>query len=133
MTGKMKLRIDLRTHAYNLAGIQETKLKQRSNVNRLKKGDTTKYFHAVASTRRAINFIPQLSVNLNTTDQTPHIITQTPLILQEFDKHYKHLLGTRDASAATLRTNHGRNLKDLQQIEPIMAATSSRNPQNVLT
>jgi hypothetical protein len=38
---ELKLHIDLRTHAYNLAGIQEIKWQQRSNVNWLKKGIQT--------------------------------------------------------------------------------------------
>jgi antirestriction protein ArdC len=75
---ELQLRIDLRSHAYNLAHIQETKWKQRSSANWLQKGDqNTKYFHAIASAKRTTNFIPQINpqaithLGLDTTAPNP--------------------------------------------------------------
>jgi Reverse transcriptase (RNA-dependent DNA polymerase) len=105
---ELRLRIDLKTHAYNLVAIKEAKWKQRSSANWPKNRDSNvKYFHAVASARRAINFIPQITVNQTENNQPPETITGTPTILMEFTKHYKNLLDTKHT------TTHQPNLTGL--------------------
>jgi hypothetical protein len=101
-TIELRLRIDLRSHAYNLAHIQQAKWKQCASVNWLQKGDqNTKYFHAIASAKRTANFIPQINQQAPSSQLPPKPITHAPLILNEFDKYYKNLLGTRHQSPTT--------------------------------
>jgi hypothetical protein len=51
-----------------------------------------------SSARWAINFIPQLITNPTGHNQPLEVITHTLIILQEFNKHYKNLLGTKHTS-----------------------------------
>jgi Reverse transcriptase (RNA-dependent DNA polymerase) len=87
-------------------------IQNTSSLNWLKNGDrNTKYFHAIASAKRVINFILQITIQPHDPQQPPQTITQSPLILKEFNEYYRNLLGTKQIASrtpnlSTLYPNH---------------------------
>jgi hypothetical protein len=87
-------------------------IQNTSSLNWLKNGDrNTKYFHAIASAKHVINFILQITIQPHDPQQPPQTITQSLLILKEFNEYYRNLLGTKQIASrtpnlSTLYPNH---------------------------
>jgi hypothetical protein len=92
---ELNLRIKLKEHTYHLAHIQEMKWRQRSTTLWLKQEDAnSKYYHTLASARRAHNHIPQVTIQPTNPTDPPTTMTHTPQIISEFTAFYKTILGT---------------------------------------
>jgi hypothetical protein len=93
---------------YRLTKVQEEKWRQRSVALWLKQEDAnTKYFHMLASIRRAHNFISLVSIQPHNPNDPMIMVSHPQTILAEFTSYYQNLLGS---------TSPGLTKPNLQQL-----------------